>query len=444
VDAIDLQGTPYLLDATMAAPVGQALGELQERVEMLRSTGRLSDETLEFYYGQTRFEQIAESNAIEGSTLSVGETELAVIKGITISGHDPAYSRDAQALARALDHLAELARSTTPTRIEEVKSLHEFILGDRPGAGQFRTEEVRISGSAHHPPRNWRDILAGMEQWEGWPRSHPSAPPVLRAAVLHAWLVHIHPFLDGNGRTARAIGNLELIRAGYPPLILRARKDRTRYLEALRRSDEGDLSLFFDLIVDRTGDALRDLERAAARGQGYSPEMVLIRKAQERQLAIWNAAVELLVQMVTAHLHEQLDPQNGRVQVYPYRDSLSLDDYLALCERQTISRSWAFRIVCEVPGLLPLRRLAWTGFRSPELAAELPQSAPPGPSLFWSEPNPGGYPPWSRLEQGGPGGDELTLLGDRWWVRSNERCRSLSPLELAEAIASDVVRSIAS
>jgi Fic family protein len=413
-------------------------------VQVLRSSGRLSEHTLRLYYGQTRFQQIAESNAIEGNTLSVGETELAVTKGITISGHDPAYSRDAQTLARALDLLVELAGATASTSIEEVKRLNEVILGGRLGAGHFRNEEVRIGGSPHRPPRTWREIMTGMEQWEGWSRGHPSLPPALRAAVLHAWLVHIHPFIDGNGRTARAIGNLELIRAGYPPLIIRKIKDRDRYLEALRRSDEGDLSLFLDLILDRAGDALRDLERAAAHGQGYSREVALLRKRQERQLAIWNAAVELLVQMVTARLHEQLDSENGRVEVYTYRDSLSLDDYLSLCERQTISLSWAFRIVCEVPGLPALTRLAWTGFRSQELAAELPQGAAPAPSLLWSEPNPEGYPPWRRLEQDGPGGDELTLLGDRWWVRSNDRCRSMSPLELAGAIASHVVASIAS
>jgi hypothetical protein len=81
---------------------------------MLRQTGELTEQTLRNYYGEKRFEQVAESNAIEGSTLSVGETELAVLKGVTITGHDPAYARDAIALDKALNRIAELARQAEP------------------------------------------------------------------------------------------------------------------------------------------------------------------------------------------------------------------------------------------------------------------------------------------------------------------------------------------
>jgi Fic family protein len=442
MDTFDLRGTPYLLDAVTASSVSAALSDVDQRVALLRSSGRLTSETLKLYYGQTRFDQIAESNAIEGSPLTVGETELAVTKGITISGHDPAFSRDAQALARALDRLSELARENVPTDIQQAKELNELILGDRPGAGAFRNEEVRIAGSVHRPPRNWKEIMSAMEEWQAWSVNNPSTPSILRAAVLHAWLVHGHPFLDGNGRTARAIGNLELIRAGYPPIIIRARKDRSRYIEALQRSDDGDLSLFLDLIIDRSRDALRDLERAAERGQGYSKERALVRKAQERQLAIWNAAVELLVEMLNARLHELLEPLDGAVSLQVYRGSLTLDEYLALCDRQSLPRSWTFRIDCHVPGLSSLSRLAWAGYNSHEMLCGLPRGSS-APSLFWSYPNPDRFPPWRRLAQGGPGGDELTFIKDQWYVRRDGSVRSYSPLELADAIAEDMARSIA-
>src|SRR5215831_15004658 len=106
-----IDGTPYYLgtEAGVAA-IDQAIGDLAERVELLRRQGKLSEATLLEYYGEKRFEQIAESNALEGSTLSVGETELAVLKGITIAGHDPAYTRDAQTLAAALDELTTMAK----------------------------------------------------------------------------------------------------------------------------------------------------------------------------------------------------------------------------------------------------------------------------------------------------------------------------------------------
>ena len=239
---IDLDGTIYSIDAEAAKALAAEIKRISDRVQLLRSEGILTQETLYRYYGANKFEQIAESNALEGSTLSVGETELAVLKGITITGHDPAYTRDAISLDRALERLAELARVKEPTNLGQLKELHELILGGQPGAGQFRTERVTIRGSAHTPPKTWQQVMTEMERWESWSLNHSADPALVRATVLHAWLTHIHPFSDGNGRAARAIGTLELVRAGYPPIIIR-RKERGRYLDALAKSDEaGDLA----------------------------------------------------------------------------------------------------------------------------------------------------------------------------------------------------------
>jgi len=169
---LNVTGTPYYLTAGAGTSAIQStLRELTERVELLRAQGRLTASTLHDYYGEKRFEQIAESNALEGSTLSIGETELAVLKGIAISG----------------------------------QRLHDLILGGRPGAGIFRTGEVRIRGSKHVPPRTWPEIMGQMKQWQAWSRDNAAAPTLFRATVLHAWLEHIHPFQDGNGRTGRAV-----------------------------------------------------------------------------------------------------------------------------------------------------------------------------------------------------------------------------------------------
>jgi Fic family protein len=214
---------------------------------------------------------------------------------------EPGYSKDAQALARALDELIVLARKKTPTDIEQVKRLHELILGDRPSAGAFRSSEVRIRGSKHVPPKSWSEIMDHMEQWEVWSQRNADSPPLLRATVLHAWLEHVHPFLDGNGRTGRAITNLELVRAGYPPVIIR-RKDRDQYLDALGRADDGDLGAFMDIMAGRMEDALRDLERAAQRKQGYDLQKQKILRAQANRLALWAAGVHLLFESLRSHL----------------------------------------------------------------------------------------------------------------------------------------------
>jgi len=110
--------------------------------------------------------------------------------------------------------------------------------------------------------------MRGMENWENWSAENSDLPAIIRATVLHAWLAQIHPFIDGNGRTARAITNLELIRAGYPTIIIH-NKDRDRYIDALAKADEsGELIEFFNLMVAGASEALnwfaKDIKEDAA------------------------------------------------------------------------------------------------------------------------------------------------------------------------------------
>ena len=396
-----LHGSPYSLEATGQHVINEAMS-LQARAELLREQGRLTEETLRAYYGDKRFEQIAESNAIEGSTLSVGETELAVDKGITITGHDPAFSKDARNLSEALEYMRELAQDPSPTILMQVKELHHLVLGGGPTAGVFRSREVRISGSPHVPPPTWGQVMSAMEQWERWSSANAGGPALLRAIVLHAWLTHIHPFSDGNGRTSRAVMNLELIRAGLPSVIIR-RKDRGRYYEALAESDlGGDLEPISELILARAEDALRDLERAAKRHQDYDLVQAKLRKAQELRVAIWNDSVRLLFSLVNDALDSTMGAM-GHVVTRWYDGELLVDDYVALSQGDSEGNSWLFSIDVEVPGLREHRFLAWTGFRSYGMKAW--HRIGDGPSIFWSVPDE------SRIPQVGAG--RLSVAGGR-------------------------------
>jgi Fic family protein len=433
----DVTGTPYYLsNGAGAEAIRDTIQSLTERVDLLRAQGRLTESTLLQYYGEKRFEQIAESNAIEGSTLSVGETELAVLKGITIAGHDPAYARDAKALADAFEELTRMAKVKQPTDIEQVQKLQGLILGERPGAGVFRSTEVRIRGAHHKPPKTWREVMDQMDQWQTWSIANASAPCLLRAAVLHAWLEHIHPFLDGNGRTGRAITNLELVRAGYPPIIIR-RKDRDRYLDALARADEGELGEFVEIIAGRMDDALRDLERAAQARQGYDAQAERVRKAQGSRLSLWNAGVHLLLESVKSNLLERLADPTVEVEAREY-DQLSVDDFIELCEGRPVRLSWAFVLRCRIPGMPPLDRLAWAGVVNEPLKSRL-ASEPGRPVLMWSLPNASGYPPWVRAHQRSPGGEQMTIFSDRWLVARDGHIQEYSPGELASKIVEDIL-----
>ncbi len=439
---LDVNGTPYYLSTESETNAVQAtIRALTERVELLRTRGKLTEATLLEYYGDKRFEQIAESNALEGSTLSVGETELAVLKGITISGHDPAYSRDAQTLARALEELTVMARDKTPTDIEQVKHLHGLILGERPSAGSFRTTEVRIGGSRHKPPRTWKEIMDQMEHWQTWSRSNATAPVLLRAVVLHAWLEHIHPFIDGNGRTGRAITNLELVRAGYPPVIIRniLNKDRDQYLDALGRADEGDLGAFVEIIAGRMEDALRDLERAALKRESYDAKKELqkdkMRRAQQSRLSVWNAGVHLLFESIKSKFVERFADTSVELDLREF-NQLSVDDFIDLCEGRPVRLSWAFTLRCRAPGVPPVERLAWAGFMGDALRSHLSQDAG-RPVLTWSVPNPDRYPPWLRAGEDSLGGEQMTIHKDRWLVVRAGKITNFSPSDLAERIATD-------
>ncbi|MCY3954100.1 MAG: Fic family protein [bacterium] len=439
---IDLTGSPYSIEDTGGWVIDKA-ARLQQRADLLRSQGRLTEQTLRAYFGDKRFEQIAESNAIEGSTLSVGETQAAILRGVTITGHDPAYSEAAINLSRALERMVELAHDDTASDIAQVKELHALILGGGPTAGLFRSEQVLIAGSPHVPPRSWGEVISSMEGWEEWSGKNSSAPALLRAVVLHTWLTHIHPFSDGNGRTARAVMNLELIRSGLPSIIIR-RKDRSRYYEALAESDlGGDLGLIAELILARAEDALRDLERTATDQQGYDRAQAELRKAQERQVAIWNDAVRLLFSLVDDALRRDLGDM-GQVSTHWYEDELLLDDYVALSRGDPAGNSWLFRLSTDVPGLASRRYLAWTGYRSVELRSG--GKVGHGPSILWSVPDQSGFRKWTMDDLQSPGVAEFTLplpKADKWIARLPDgRIARLAPSTIANRIARAIVMSI--
>lgn len=441
----NLEGTPYLLEGRAIKQVKKRLDSIEERVSLLRRNGTLTEQTVKDYYGEKRFEQVAESNAIEGSTLSAGETELAVLKGITITGHDPAYAKDAMALDRALTRITELARDVKhPTNINQLHEVHALLLGDRPGAGIFRRERVTIRGARHTPPKTWEQIMTMMETWQSWSAENVSLPAPVRSTVLHAWLTHVHPFIDGNGRISRAIGNLELIRAGYPPIIIK-KKERDRYIEALAESDEGgDIRSFLELIFDRIEGALIGLELSAKRKQGFNPTVEKIRQKQEKQLYIWETSVKLLASIIEHRLMQLLDPVGGNAIFRLYDSPLDLDDYLEACSGHSVSKSWAFSIRIEIPGLSHFEKLAYIGHRSDRMFNSMNREG--GPSLYWSSKNPATFPKWLSDDENSPFAMEVTSkagFGDEWTARlPDHSIQKFLTTDLAARIADALIGQV--
>ncbi|WP_302983577.1 Fic family protein [Bilophila wadsworthia] len=162
------------------------------------------------------------SNAIEGNTLTMSETKAVLEDGITIGGKSLREHLEAVGHSHAIDYMEALVQRDEALTERTLKEIHNLILRNIDGAnaGTYRRMNVLISGAGHIPPPAERvpEKMESFFQWYGAARG--ALHPVEFAARVHADFVNIHPFKDGNGRTARLIMNLELMRAGFPTVII--------------------------------------------------------------------------------------------------------------------------------------------------------------------------------------------------------------------------------
>lgn len=163
------------------------------------------------------------SNAIEGNTLSRRETAIIIEKGLTIGDKSLIEHIEATNHSKALDLLHKLQQKK-PQQITEndILAIHGIVLRgiDDDNAGYYRKVAVSISGSSVIMP-NPIKVPDLMASFIGWLTSTTDLHPVMIAAEAHYRLVTIHPFTDGNGRTARLLMNLILMMNGYPPAIIK-------------------------------------------------------------------------------------------------------------------------------------------------------------------------------------------------------------------------------
>ncbi len=261
------EGRSYLIPSEALKPadgrrlrgrlVSQEFAALFARIDSLKeeldrrrplTTGevkRLQDEFLvEFTYN---------SNAIEGNTLTLGETAM-VLEGITVDGKPLKDHLEAVGHRDAFRYVQQLVAVKAPFSERVIKEIHSLVLLDKPeDRGVYRRIPVRIVGAHHEPPQPYlvpmqmERLIADFAE----DRRHP----VHSAALFHLKFEGVHPFVDGNGRTGRLILNLALMRHGYPPINVKY-ADRRRYYDCLeayyRDDDEGPMvSLVSDYVAER-------------------------------------------------------------------------------------------------------------------------------------------------------------------------------------------------
>lgn len=192
------------------------------------------------------------SNAIEGNTLDAAETTLVIEQGITIGGKPLKDHLEAIDHHEAIGYVRDLARQATPLTEADVRTLHSLIVKrsapDIAGRYADRGRYVLTDAGRHSFPSP-AEVPALMGDFAAWLRGAPTTPET--AFTAHRRLVDIHPFNDGNGRTARLLMNLVLIRGDYPPVAVRP-QDRPAYIRALQEAQAGrGAEVFNRLLYER-------------------------------------------------------------------------------------------------------------------------------------------------------------------------------------------------
>jgi Fic family protein len=221
-----------------------SLANKHQRLAALRP---LSPESVASLAAAWDVRMVHESNAIEGNSLTLRETEMVLSKGVTVSGKPLKDHIEAVNLALAWERVKSLAKPGADLSERDLLDLHRVVLTrvEDSFAGSYRQGSVRIAGSNHVPP-NAIKVPDLME--ELFSNCGSIADPVERAAMLHHGIASIHPFADGNGRAARLAMNFVLLAAGYPPVSI-STDLRQAYYQALESADSGDFDAWFGFLA---------------------------------------------------------------------------------------------------------------------------------------------------------------------------------------------------
>ncbi|XP_068626568.1 protein adenylyltransferase Fic [Battus philenor] len=199
------------------------------------------------------FQHIYHTVGIEGNTMTLQQTRSVLETRIAVAGK----SIDEHNEILGLDAAMKYINSTLLYRLRDITmgdilEIHKRVLGhvDPVEGGHFRRTQVYVGG---HIPPGPSEIHHLMKQFLEWLNSEDALDlhPVRYAALAHYKLVHIHPFVDGNGRTSRLLMNLLLMQAGYPPVII-VKQHRHLYYQHLQTANEGDVRPFVRFIAQCT------------------------------------------------------------------------------------------------------------------------------------------------------------------------------------------------
>lgn len=217
------------------------LQRIDEKLRQLNKLRPLPESAVGKLREQFQISMTYNSNAIEGNSLTLKETFLVINEGITIKGKPLKDHLEAKDHEEALEYIYELVQPQKKPLFSEglIRTIHKLVVKktDEKWAGKYRNSGVIIVGADHQPPQ--ASLVPGqMRNLITWyQKNQKGLHPIELAALLHHCLVYIHPFFDGNGRTARLVMNISLMRKGYP-LVVILKNDRPKYYHVLEQADK--------------------------------------------------------------------------------------------------------------------------------------------------------------------------------------------------------------
>jgi len=275
------------------------------------------------------------SNAIEGNRLTYGETKTFLLHGITANGKPLKDHLDIKGHNSALLLLEDIIKEERPITESFIRALHKMILQEdyyNPAVtptGEATRRLIKV-GEYKQAPNHVKtatgeifrfaspeETPAEMDQLIQWLRSetqkgeNEALHPVAIAALFHYKFIRIHPFDDGNGRLARILMNLLLMRAGYPPSVIKVAKKEV-YYTALRKADGDDWNVFVEYVGTVLLDSMK-LYLKGAKGESiedlddFDKKLALFKKGLDGKKEKVTKKNEILEGLFEAFLKDFLD-----------------------------------------------------------------------------------------------------------------------------------------
>ena len=387
-----LEGSPYALPtdsagATRAGFLLEQCGRIERRYREVSAAFLSQREDLrQRVSAMLRVQEVYESNALEFAGVDLARTEeIVAAAGNTVDEltaymteravRDDKHLLEVLGLDQALLFAHQLAEDfitkNEPIREVDVRNLHRFTVPHERHAGSYKAHEVEIAGSSVKPS-SVLDVEEHVRQLVSW-LNEREVSPALEAAVVHCWLTIIHPFEDGNGRLARLLANIVLLKTAWPPLIVR-HSDRLQYIDALSHSDDaGDILPLFELFVKSIQRSLKDLEGPRLARQLFEADL---RRSPDQRYDWWCQLFREFMEAVRAYLREQ-DYEILRLGVPPASTFRLLED------GDTAGNTWVGKVRRAYHQRTDF--VLWLGIASPRMQDFASGDVRGGPSLFVSE-----------------------------------------------------------